>query len=94
MTTPSQPQSFLEGEGNFCSARNCRSDADQIAVILQARTGSSRYPGKVLADLAGRPMLAFLVERLKRCSLLIVSFWQRLTPRKMMLLHCLVRIWA
>ena len=42
--------------------------ADQVAVILQARTGSSRLPGKVLADLAGRPMLAFLVERLKRCS--------------------------
>ena len=42
--------------------------ADQVVVILQARTGSSRLPGKVLADLAGRPMLAFLVERLKRCS--------------------------
>ena len=41
---------------------------DQVAVILQARSGSSRLPGKVLADLAGRPMLAFLVERLKRCS--------------------------
>jgi glutamate-1-semialdehyde 2,1-aminomutase len=43
--------------------------ADQVAVILQARTGSSRLPGKVLADLAGRPMLAFLVERLRRCEL-------------------------
>ena len=42
--------------------------ADQVAVILQARTGSSRLPGKVLADLAGRPMMAFLVERLRRCS--------------------------
>ena len=41
---------------------------DQVAVILQARTGSSRLPGKVLADLLGRPMLAFLVERLMRCS--------------------------
>jgi len=42
--------------------------SNTVAVILQARTGSSRLPGKVLADLAGRPMLAFLVERLKRCS--------------------------
>ena len=42
--------------------------SDQVAVILQARTGSSRLPGKVLADLSGRPMLAFLVERLKRCT--------------------------
>jgi len=41
---------------------------EQVAVILQARTGSSRLPGKVLADLSGRPMLAFLVERLKLCS--------------------------
>ena len=40
---------------------------DQVAIILQARTGSSRFPGKVLADLAGRPMLAFLMERLRRC---------------------------
>jgi glutamate-1-semialdehyde 2,1-aminomutase len=42
---------------------------DQVAVILQARTCSSRLPGKVLAELAGRPMLAFLVERLRRCEL-------------------------
>ena len=49
---------------------------DKVAVILQARTGSSRLPGKVLADLAGRPMLAFLVERLRRCpslSLIILA---------------------
>jgi len=42
--------------------------SDHVAVILQARTGSSRLPGKVLADLSGRPMLAFLVERLQRCQ--------------------------
>ena len=35
--------------------------------ILQARSGSSRLPRKVLADLGGRPMLARVVERLKRC---------------------------
>lgn len=42
--------------------------SNYAAVILQARTGSSRLPGKVLADIAGRPMLAFLVERVKRCA--------------------------
>ena len=41
---------------------------DHVAVILQARTGSTRFPGKVLANLGGRPLIAFLIERLKRCE--------------------------
>ena len=32
-------------------------------VVIQARLGSTRLPGKVLADLNGRPMLAHVVER-------------------------------
>ncbi len=32
--------------------------------VLQARTGSNRLPGKVLADVAGRPMLRFMLDRL------------------------------
>lgn len=35
--------------------------------ILQARAGSTRLPRKVLADLAGRPMLAQIIARLERC---------------------------
>ncbi|MBJ7596050.1 MAG: glycosyltransferase family protein [Candidatus Dormibacteraeota bacterium] len=31
--------------------------------VIQARTGSTRFPGKVLADLCGRPMLAHVIER-------------------------------
>jgi spore coat polysaccharide biosynthesis protein SpsF (cytidylyltransferase family) len=37
--------------------------ATRILVIIQARQGSSRLPGKTLANLAGRPMLAHVVER-------------------------------
>lgn len=36
-------------------------------VVLQARTTSTRLPGKVLMDLGGRPMLARQLERLARC---------------------------
>ena len=38
--------------------------AEPALIVLQARMGSRRCPGKVLADLAGRPMLAFCVDRL------------------------------
>lgn len=33
-------------------------------VVVQARMGSSRLPGKVLADLGGRPVLDLLLDRL------------------------------
>jgi spore coat polysaccharide biosynthesis protein SpsF len=37
--------------------------AHKPLVIVQARTGSKRLPRKVVADLCGRPLLAWLVER-------------------------------
>lgn len=36
--------------------------------ILQARTSSSRLPGKVLMPLQGQPMILFQLERLRRCN--------------------------
>jgi spore coat polysaccharide biosynthesis protein SpsF len=40
----------------------------RVAVIIQARMGSTRLPGKVLIDLGGRPMLAWVVDRVRRAK--------------------------
>lgn len=41
-----------------------------ILAILQARMSSTRLPGKVMADLAGAPMIARQIERVGRCRLI------------------------
>jgi spore coat polysaccharide biosynthesis protein SpsF len=40
----------------------------KTAIVVQARMTSTRLPGKVLMDLAGHPMLAQQLRRLKRCG--------------------------
>ncbi|MCH8962734.1 MAG: NTP transferase domain-containing protein, partial [Bacteroidetes bacterium] len=38
--------------------------------IIPARLESSRFPGKVLCDLAGKPMLQWVFERVKQARCL------------------------
>ena len=42
----------------------------KIAAIIQARMGSSRLPGKVLMDICGEPMLAWVVKRTRFAKLI------------------------
>jgi spore coat polysaccharide biosynthesis protein SpsF len=41
----------------------------KILIIVQARMGSTRLPGKIMKKVLGRPLLDFLIQRLKRVSL-------------------------
>ncbi len=40
-----------------------------IVTVIQARTGSTRLPGKVLLDLVGQPLLVRMVERVQAARL-------------------------
>lgn len=39
-----------------------------VLAVVQARMGSRRLPGKAMAELRGRPLIARLVERLRRAA--------------------------
>lgn len=40
----------------------------KIVGIIQARMGSSRFPGKVLKDICGKSLLEHIVDRLRHCK--------------------------
>jgi len=37
----------------------------KVGLILTARTNSSRFPGKVLKSINGKPLISFMIERMK-----------------------------
>lgn len=49
---------------NFRNLKN-----EKVVVIIQARMGSTRLPGKVLLDLGGKPMLARVVSRCRQATM-------------------------
>jgi len=40
----------------------------RVVAVIQARLGSSRLPGKSLADIAGKPLVAHVIERMRACA--------------------------
>lgn len=40
----------------------------RVVLIIQARMGSSRLPGKSMMDLSGAPLIGRILERVKRCT--------------------------
>jgi spore coat polysaccharide biosynthesis protein SpsF len=40
----------------------------RVVLIIQARMGSARLPGKSMMDLAGVPLVGRILERVKRCT--------------------------
>lgn len=42
----------------------------RVVLIIQARMGSTRLPGKSMMDLAGAPLVGRILERVKRCQTL------------------------
>ncbi len=42
-------------------------DSSQVVAVIPARYDSSRFPGKPLASISGRPMVQHVFERVKRC---------------------------
>jgi 3-deoxy-manno-octulosonate cytidylyltransferase (CMP-KDO synthetase) len=43
--------------------------ADQVLAVIPARYASTRFPGKALALLAGKPMIVHVLERVRLCGL-------------------------
>lgn len=56
------------GRGTFHGARGGSGDDVDCIAIIPARFDSTRFPGKALASLAGRPLIQHVIERCARVT--------------------------
>lgn len=42
----------------------------KVTAIITARTDSSRFPGKVLAELGGKPVLSYMIQRVRQSTII------------------------
>ena len=54
--------------------------APRVVAIIQARMGSTRLPGKSLADIGGRPLLQHVIERARQAAtiheVVVATTWE------------------
>lgn len=61
----------------------------KIVASIEARMGSSRFPGKMLADVCGKPALVRVIDRLKACQYLDgIILATTIDPRDDLLAQC------
>ena len=45
-----------------------RTADDRVVAVIPARWGSTRFPGKILAEIAGEPMIVHVVRRAREAT--------------------------
>ena len=61
---------------------------NNVGIIIQARMGSKRFPGKIMKKILNKPILFYMLNQINKCKLynkIIIC-----TSKKMMLLETFV----